>query len=192
MSSHIKRLTFCALMAALTAVCAQITVPMPNGVPVTLQVFAVALTGYLLGAKYGAVTMLVYLLLGAVGVPVFSQFRGGVYMLVGKTGGYLWGFLPMTAVCGLAALSRAKGKWRRALPYLWGVPALLICHLCGTLQVMALAGGGFWALLMVYSVPYLVKDLICVAVAALMAVKLRPQLEKYLAVQGKKAYSEEK
>ena len=183
MSQQIKKLTFCALMAALCAVCAQITVPMPNGVPVTLQVFAVALTGYLLGPKYGAVSILVYLLLGAVGAPVFSSFRGGFYMLVGKTGGYLWGFLPMAVVCGLAALGKSK-----VLRWFWGVPALLVCHLCGTLQVMALAGGGFWALLMVYSVPYLVKDLICVAVAALLAVKLRPQLERYFVPAKKRAY----
>ena len=183
MSQKLRKLTFCALMAALTAVCAQITVPMPNGVPVTLQIFAVALTGYLLGPKYGAVSMLVYLLLGAVGVPVFSSFRGGIAVLVGKTGGYLWSYPAMAAVCGLAA--RGKGK---ILRWFWGVPGLLICHLCGTAQVMALAGGGFWALLALYSLPYLPVDLLKVALAALLALRLRPQLEKYLvpAKQAKK------
>ena len=167
MSQKTKKLSFCALMAALCAVCAQITVPMPNGVPVTLQVFAVALTGYLLGPKYGAAAVLSYLLLGAVGAPVFSAFRGGAYMLVGRTGGYLWGFLPMAAVCGLSYIGHGK-----VLRWFWGVPALLLCHLCGTLQNMILAGGGFWALLAVYSLPYLVKDLVCVAVAAALAARL--------------------
>ena len=175
MSRQLRNLTFCALMAALTAVCAQITVPMPNGVPVTLQIFAVALAGYLLGPKYGAVAMLVYLLLGAVGVPVFSSFRGGFAVLVGKTGGYLWSYPAMAALCGLAV--QGKGK---VLRWLWGIPGLLICHLCGTLQVMLLAGGGFWALLAVYSAPYLPVDLLKVALAALLALRLRPHLEKYL------------
>ena len=182
MTRNMKSLTFVALFAALIAVCAQIAVPMPSGVSFTLQTFAVALCGYLLGARYGTLSVLVYLLLGAVGAPVFSAFRGGAHILLGKTGGYLWGFLPMAALCGLAA--RGKGK---VLPYLWGVPGLLLCHLCGTAQNLLLAGGGFRALLAVYSAPYLPKDLLSLAGAALLAGRLRPVLEKYGIMITKKA-----
>ena len=175
MSNRIKRITFTALFVALISVCAQIVIPMPSGVAFTLQTFAVALTGYLLGAGWGTLTVLVYILLGAVGVPVFSAFQGGFHVLLGKTGGYLWGFLPLAAVCGLSA--RGKGK---ALPYLWGIPGPLLCHLCGTLQNMFLAGGGFFALLMVYSVPYLLKDYLSLALAALLCSRLRPALDHYL------------
>ena len=185
LSQRTRNLTFTALFAAVIAVCAQITVPMPSGVSFTLQTFAVALAGYLLGAKYGTLTVLVYLLLGAVGAPVFSAFHGGFHILLGKTGGYLWGFLPMVFLCGLAA--RGRGK---VLPYLWGVPGLLLCHLFGTLQNMLLAGGGFWALLMVYSVPYLLKDVLTVAAAALLAARLRPQLEKHGIMVSKKSVKE--
>ena len=174
-SQNIRKLTFCAVFVALIAVCAQITVPMPNGVAFTLQTFAIALCGYLLGVRWGAVAVLVYLLLGAVGAPVFSAFHGGFHILAGKTGGYLWGFLPMAALCGLSRLGCG-----RVLPYLWGVPGLLLCHLFGTLQNMFLAGGGFWALLLVYSVPYLLKDFLSVAAAALLSARLRPVLDRYL------------
>lgn len=180
-----RALTFCALMAAVVAVCAQITVPMPSGVSFTLQTFAVALCGYLLGVKYAVVSLLAYLLLGAVGAPVFSAFHGGFHILLGKTGGYLWGFVPMAALCGLAA----KGKGR-FLPWLWGLPGLAVCHLCGTLQNMALAGGGFWALLMVYSVPYLLKDILSVAAAAMLCARVRPALDKYLLSVRPKARKE--
>ena len=176
-SQRIRIVTFLAMFVAIITVCAQITVPMPSGVEFTLQTFAVALCGYLLGAKYGAAALLVYLLLGAVGAPVFSAFHGGFHVLVGKTGGYLWGFLPMAALCGLAHFGKG-----RVLPYLWGLPGLMMCHLCGTLQNMFLAGGGFWALLMVYSVPYLLKDVLSLAAAAMLAHRLRPVLEKYLAL----------
>ena len=108
LSQRTRNLTFTALFAAVIAVCAQITVPMPSGVSFTLQTFAVALAGYLLGAKYGTLTVLVYLLLGAVGAPVFSAFHGGFHILLGKTGGYLWGFLPMAFLCGLAARGRGR------------------------------------------------------------------------------------
>ena len=132
---------------------------------------------YLLKDALGlvAAALLVYLLRGAVGAPVFSAFQGGFHVLAGKTGGYLWGFLPMAALCGLARLGKG-----RALPYLWGLPGLMMCHLCGTLQNMFLAGGGFWALLMVYSVPYLLKDALGLVAAALLAHRLRPVLKKYL------------
>ena len=173
-SQQIRRVTFLSMFAAVIAVCAQITVPMPSGVSFTLQTFAVALCGYLLGAKYATAALFVYLLLGAAGAPVFSAFQGGFHVLAGKTGGYLWGFLPMAALCGLAHLGKGK-----ALPYLWGLPGLMMCHLCGTLQNMFLAGGGFWALLMVYSVPYLLKDALGLVAAALLAQRLRPALQRY-------------
>ena len=173
-SQRIRRVTFLAMFAAVIAVCAQITIPMPSGVSFTLQTFAVALCGYLLGATYAAAALLVYLLLGAAGAPVFSAFQGGFHVLAGKTGGYLWGFLPMAALCGLAHFGKG-----RVLPYLWGLPGLMMCHLCGTLQNMFLAGGGFWALLMVYSVPYLLKDVLGLVAAALLAQRLRPALQRY-------------
>lgn len=182
MSIQTRKLTFTALFVALIAVCAQITVPMPSGVSFTLQTFAVALCGYLLGVRFGVLGVLVYLLLGAVGAPVFSAFHGGFHILVGKTGGYLWGFLPMAALCGLAR--RGSGK---VLPYLWGIPGLLLCHLLGTFQNMLLTGGSFLALLAVYSLPYLLKDFLSLAAAALLCARLRPLLDRYFVPEASRA-----
>ena len=87
-----KNLTLVSLMAAVTVIMAQIAIPMPAGIPMTLQTLAVTLAGVILGSKRGAISMLVYLLLGAVGLPVFSGFRGGFAMFVGPTGGFLISF----------------------------------------------------------------------------------------------------
>jgi biotin transport system substrate-specific component len=86
-----RDLALVALFAALTAVCAQIalTLPLVTGVPFTLQVFAVLASGAILGARRGFLSQVVYLLLGAVGLPVFARMHGGLGALAGPTGGYL-------------------------------------------------------------------------------------------------------
>lgn len=173
MISKIRTLTFAALFAALIAVCAQLTVPMPSGVGFTLQTFAIALSGYLLGAGLGTAAVLAYLLVGLAGVPVFSGFQGGLHVLFGPTGGFLLGFLPMAALSGCAA-----GR-RRALRWLWGLPGLLLCHLGGVVQFALLREMEPLPAFALVSVPFLVKDVLSVAVAALLAWRLGPLLARY-------------
>ena len=78
-----------AIMTAITVVMAQISIPMPMGVPMTMQTFAITLAGVILGSKKGGLSILVYVLLGAIGVPVFAGFSGGVQNLIGPTGGFI-------------------------------------------------------------------------------------------------------
>ena len=104
----IKGMTEVAMMAALTCILAQISIPLPGGVPMTLQTFAVTLAGIVLGAKKGAASMLVYILLGAAGLPVFAGFTGGVQCLVGPTGGFLISFPLMALIIGLGFGDTAK------------------------------------------------------------------------------------
>lgn len=99
--STISDFCFIGIMAAVTAVMAQISIPMPMGVPMTMQTFAVTLAGIILGSRRGALSMLVYLLIGVVGVPVFSNFTGGLPSLVGPTGGFLVSFPIMAYLIGL-------------------------------------------------------------------------------------------
>ena len=92
----------CALFAALTAIFSQIMIPLPfTPVPINLALLAVWLCGSVLGAKRGALAILVYLLLGAIGVPVFHGFMGGIGVLAGPTGGYIIGYLPAVVIFGL-------------------------------------------------------------------------------------------
>ena len=150
------------LFAALILVCSQLALPMPTGVPLTLQTFAVALGGFLLGPGYGALAVGVYLLLGAAGLPVFSGFVGGLGRLAGPTGGFLWGFLLLAAGCGLG---RGRSLLLRFLP---GLAGLLLCHLLGSLWYARSAGLALSAAAAV-SLPFLPKDAASLALALAFA-----------------------
>ena len=121
-----KNLVFIALSAAFIAICAWLTIPGP--VPFTMQTMAVVTVAALLGPWQGAAAVLVYLLLGAVGVPVFSGFRGGVQALVGPTGGYLVGFLFTALLTGWIARRSDK-----LLPLVLAMAAgIAVCYVFGT------------------------------------------------------------
>ena len=169
----ITNIVMVGVFAAVLAVLSQISFPLPSGIPVTLQTFAVALCGYALGCKRGTLAVLVYIVLGAVGLPVFANFPGGFGSLVGLAGGYTYGFLPMAALCGLGTKMP-----HRVLAIVLGVAGLAACHLCGTIQFGMISGNGPWAAFLVASVPYLVKDIVSVAAAYGVATALSFALKK--------------
>ena len=122
-----KYLALSAMFAALTALCAWLSLPL-GSVTFTLQSVSVTLCLLLLGGKWGTVSILVYLLLGAAGLPVFSGFRGGISMLLGPTGGFLVGFLAMALVYWVA--TALFGEKCRLLALIFGQ---LLCYFLGTL-----------------------------------------------------------
>ena len=125
-----RDLTLIALFAALIAICAWITVPMPD-IPFTMQVFGIFMALLLLGGRRGTWSILLYLLLGAVGLPVFSGFRGGMGALLSVTGGYLIGF----AFSGLVywAITAAVKKDSLIVQVCSLLAALFVCYAFGTL-----------------------------------------------------------
>lgn len=165
----IRNMTRCAVLAALMAVCAWISVPLGDQA-VSLQTFAVFLTLGLLGGKAGTATMLVYLLLGAAGVPVFTGFRGGIAALLGPTGGYLWGFLAGAVLYWV--LEKRLPHWIAM------VLSLLLCYACGTAWYFFLYAGGasIWAILGTCVVPYLLPDGIKLFLALTLTKQLKPLL----------------
>ncbi|MDO4632423.1 MAG: biotin transporter BioY [Eubacteriales bacterium] len=172
-SSKTMIVVLTGMFAAVLAVLSQLSIPMPSGVPVTLQTFAVALTAYVLGWKVGTLATVVYVLIGAVGVPVFANLHGGVGVLVGATGGFIWGFILMVLLLGFAL--EAKNK---VLLVVLSAAGLAVCHLLGILQFMAVMnangkGMSFAAAAMLVSVPYLLKDIISVAAAYFLAMAVR-------------------
>ncbi len=163
-------MALCALFAALLTLCAWISIP-AGSVVLSLQTLGVALTLWLLGGKRGSLTVLVYLLLGAVGLPVFSGFRGGVGALVGMTGGYLTGFLVWALVYWLiTALAPDTGKVR----ILALVAGLLVCYGFGTFWFsrIYLQGEGLGLVLLQCVVPYLLPDGIKLTAAVLLGQRL--------------------
>ena len=166
-----KEIVCIGMFAAILAVFSQIAIPLPSGVPVTLQTFAVALTGIVLAWKWGTVSTLVYILLGAVGVPVFSGFRGGMQVLVSHTGGFIWGFIVMALLCGIGIQMKNK-----ILGMLLGIAGLAVCHLFGVIQFMVVMGRGFAESFLLASAPYLIKDAISVILAYAVGSQVRARL----------------
>lgn len=145
----LQSLVRCGCCAALIAVCAWLAVPVGD-IAVTMQTFAVFLTLLVLGGGKGTASCVVYLLLGAVGLPVFSGFQGGIGILLGPTGGYLWGFL---------ALALCYWSLRKPLGDIVAlVVGLLMCYGCGTLWFYFTYGGSLWAVVLKCAVPYLIPD----------------------------------
>ena len=124
-----KTLTMCAIFTALVAVCSQITIPLPI-IPINLALFAVYLAGALLGPWRGALSLLVYLLLAAVGVPVMAGFRGGLGNLVGNTGGYVVGYIFAALFTGLLAEKWGARFWQLCVAMVVGCA---VCYFFGTL-----------------------------------------------------------
>ena len=161
------------MFAAVLAVLSQISIPMPSGVPITMQTFAVALTGVVLAWKLGTASMIVYILLGAVGVPVFAGFSGGAQVLVNYTGGFIWGFIVMTLLCGVGVQMKNK-----AGGLFVGLAGLAVCHLFGTMQFMLVMKMGIVESFLLASAPYLVKDIISVVLGFVIGGQLRQRLLK--------------
>lgn len=171
--SKTQKLVLTGVLSALLAVLSQISIPLPSGVPVTLQTFAVALCGFILGPALGMVSVAVYLALGAAGLPIFAGFSGGIGSFAGMTGGYLWGFLFMAFLCGLGS---KVGK--RAAAAALGLAGLALCHLCGSAQFAAVASVSPWTAFLTASAPYLIKDVVSVVLAYLAAEAVTLALKK--------------
>ncbi len=163
---------YIAVCAALIAVCAQISVPTP--VPFTLQTLGVFVAGGLLGAKRGTLSVIVYILLGMIGIPVFANFSGGIGALFGMTGGYIIGFIFTALIVGLMCDKLGKKLWVLAVSMTAG---LAVCYLFGTLWFMFVYSRqvepiGFVAALGTCVVPYLLFDAAKIIVAAILVNRL--------------------
>lgn len=199
--SNTTYMILCGLFAALTAICSFITIPLPfTPIPVNLGTLGMFLTGGILGKKYGTLSITVYVLMGAVGVPVFAGFRAGLSVLAGPTGGYIVGYIAGAFVIGCIldmALQNEKTDERKELQQqdcnatdlqqksakpakrLWIYIAALvigtaICYFLGTLWFMFSTKTGLYASLIACVFPFLAGDAIKIIVAALLIRKLRP------------------
>lgn len=167
-----KEMVLCGLMAAVTAVFSQIGVPIGE-IPVNLATLAVFLAGGLLGAYKGAFSMVVYIVLGAVGAPVFSAFRGGVSVIAGPTGGYIVGYVFTAFAVGF--LSRRYSRfWGRMGAAAVGAG---VCYLFGTAWFMFLTGRTVAEAAMLCILPYIPGDILKITAAAFLLPKLQKALQ---------------
>lgn len=182
-------MTEVALMAAVLCVLAPFSIPIGE-IPITLATFAVYLTAAILGSKKGTASVLVYLLLGMVGVPVFSNFTGGAAKLAGPTGGYLVGYLPCAFLVGFLIEREFKGTKnlssvaKNAFELIRSVMAMvfgtILCYLFGTAWFMYQMSETYTVAqaLAICVVPYLAFDTVKIILASAIAVPIRKLLKK--------------
>ena len=167
-----KSIILTGMCTAVLAVMSQISLPLPSGMPVTLQTFAIALTGCILGWKLGTAATLIYIITGVVGVPVFANFSGGMGVLLGYSGGFIFGFIFMAFLCGIAVTQRNK-----VFTGILAIAGLVICHLFGILQFSIIMKMSFLESAVLVSVPFLLKDIISVVMAFVLGNRIRKILK---------------
>ena len=171
-----KQMVLIALMTAVTCVLGPLSIPLPfSPVPISLTNFAIFLAIFVLGMKNGTISFIIYLLLGAVGVPVFSSFRGGFQVLAGPTGGYLIGFIFLALIMGFA-LDHFD---RKLVPTIIGmIIGMAVCYAFGTVWLAKLLSLSFKEGLMMGVIPYLPGDASKIIIAAIVGPKLYGATQK--------------
>ncbi len=169
MQSKIKKMATMAMLVALLVVCSQLAVPVGN-VPITAQTAAVMLIALLLSPGYAALTVLVFILAGGIGLPFFANFKGGLGVLLGPTGGYLYGFVAAAAL--ISAISGRRFSWLRSIA---GCTAgLLFVYLFGAVQLKLLLDlESYGAAFALGGIPYIFFEPIKIAVAVVAAKMLQ-------------------
>lgn len=169
----VKKITSIGLMTAFLCIMAPWAIHI-GPVPVTFATFGIYFVSAVLGAKYATMSVLIYLILGAVGVPVFSGFSGGIQRIVGMTGGYLLGYVPCALIISLI-ISKAKRS------FIWYFVAMIvgtvILYIIGTVWYMWQTGNTFFVALGLCVVPFLPGDVIKIAAASVLGFELNKRLK---------------
>ncbi|MDR1509083.1 MAG: biotin transporter BioY [Synergistaceae bacterium] len=165
-----KDICFTGIFTAMMIVMAQISIPMPLGVPMTMQTFAVSLAGVMLGAKRGAMAAALYVLLGTAGLPVFANFSGGLGIVLGPTGGFIISFPVMAALIGLGA-----GKGAHCL--IIGLAAgTAVNSAAGMAMFSAVTGRGLGVAFSACVLPFIPTAVIKAFAAGMLGSKIRERL----------------
>lgn len=173
-SNKLRGLILASIFAAITAILAQVQVQLWI-VPFTGQTLAVGLAATILGSRYGTLTMIIYLLLGAIGIPVYSGLAGGPQILVGPTGGYIVGFIPTAFIIGFI-LERTSFNFMNAL--MANVIGMFVTLAFGMVQLKFAADLTWQAALTGGVYPFLVMGIVKAILASWIGIRVRKGLFK--------------
>ena len=172
--SSVYPLAMTAVMAAVIAAIAPFAIPV-GPISITLCTLALYFSPYLLGWKRAGAATLVYILLGMVGMPVFSKFQAGLGVLMGPTGGYILGYIPMVVLAGLIIKAVPRS---RVLQFLGMVAATAVLYAFGTAWYMTLSGNDLATSMKWCVVPFIPFDLLKIVIAMVLGPILRDRLVK--------------
>ena len=171
-----QKIAFTGILAAMICLLAPLSLP-AGAIPISLATFAIYITACIVNVKTSVCAVIIYILLGAVGLPVFSSFRGGFHMLAGITGGYLIGYIPCAVIIGLLVGKFENKKWIYPLSITLGTA---ICYLIGTLWYMLQTDSGFSSALTVCVMPFIIGEIVKIPVASLVGMTLRKRLTGFI------------
>ena len=163
---QIKDITRISVLVALVTIFSQISLPMPHGIPLTMQVFAIALISQLLKPFHALICITIYILLGAFGVPVFANFSGGIERILGPTGGFIFGFYILSYILSLTQ------KANKLCKIFFSLIAVILFHIIGVVQYSIVMKTTLINSILIVSTPYFLKDIILIYVAILISKKL--------------------
>lgn len=171
----IKEMSTVAIFSALTAILAQISIPLPfTPVPITFQILAVYISSIILGSKLGTLSQIIYVLLGAVGIPVFANFSGGLHSIVGPTGGYIISYPIIAFIIGKLS--------EKELPFVTTILgllfSLLVCYSMGVLQLSFVTKITIQKAVAAGALPFIPLDIVKIIIAYLIGIKVRVSLLK--------------
>lgn len=170
----IKSIAVTAIFAAIIAALSQVAIPTPIGVSVTLQTFALSMTAFLLGTRRATAAAICYVLLGAIGAPVFAGFAGGLGTLLGPTGGFIFGFPVFALVLSLTLYVNLA-----IYKILLSTAALLLLYIAGTVQFIIVTENSLKIAIGAFSL-YFIKDILVVLAAYFLCVRIRPTLREFI------------
>lgn len=173
-SLNIKQIASIGVMAAAICLLAPLSIPI-GPVPISLTNLVIYFSLYILGMKKGTLSYLVYLLIGMVGLPVFSGFTSGPGKLFGPTGGYLIGFIPMAILAGIL-IDRYTDK--KLICLLGMIAGTAICYAFGTIWLAYQAQMDFAAAIWAGVIPFIPADLLKMILAMLIGPQVREQLKQ--------------
>jgi biotin transport system substrate-specific component len=169
----LKMMIITALFAAIIGILAQVTIPLPL-VPITGQTLAIGLAATILGARYGTFAVILYLIIGAAGIPVFAEMSGGISKIFGPTGGYLVGFVPTAYITGLIL---EKTKFTVANAILANIVGMVIALTFGTIWLKYAASLSWTAAIAGGATPFVLVGVIKAAIAGWVGILVRNRLE---------------
>ncbi len=172
-NSKLQMMIVTALFAAIIGILAQVTIPLPL-VPITGQTLAIGLAATILGSRYGTLSSILYLIIGAIGIPVFSQMSAGFGVIFGPTGGFIVGFIPTAFIIGIYL---EKTKFTVTNAFIANIIGMFVTLIIGTVWLKVIAQLSWTAAFMGGFAPFIIGGIIKAILAAWIGILVRQRLQ---------------
>ena len=169
MNPKVKNIVYCAMFACIIAILAQVKIDLPSLVPITLQTLGVYLISCYLKPKLAFISAVVYLFMGIIGLPVFTCFNGGIGVLLGPTGGYIFSF-PIMALVTSLIINKNKTLFFKIFAMILGT---IVCYFIGTLWFIFITDNSFILALSMCVIPFIPGDIFKIGVTLILSNKIK-------------------